>query len=208
VSSHIYKSGNKGGGDVSTLVFEKIIDRRVSERRAADKAASSDKRELYDEAFTAGFAEGRQAGEEAGRIETALRCKGLEGLIAEIENFKKILFTECEDEAVQLCVNIAEKVIQRELTMQAESVVYVVKEALKAAVTNGKIRIRLNPGDVSIIKEHGRELKRYTQGFSGVALDGDESIKSGGCIIETDSGEVDATIEGLLDEVQGVLKDS
>lgn len=208
MSSHIYKSGNKDGGEVCPLVFEKIIDRRVSDRRAADKAALSGGRELYDEAYLAGFAEGRQAGEEAGRIETARQCKGLEGLISEIENFKKILFTECEDEALQLCVNIAEKVIQRELSMRADSVVYVVKEALKAAVTNGKIRIRLNPGDVSIIKEHGKEFKRYTQGFSGVALDGDESLKSGGCIIETDSGEVDATIEGLLDEVQGVLKDN
>lgn len=208
MSSHIYKSRGEGGEDVSTHVFEKIKDRRVSHRRADDRAVASGERGIYDDAYLAGFTEGKKAGEEAGKKEAALRCQGLEGLIAEIRDFKKTLFSECEAEAVKLCMNIAKKVIQRELSMREDSVVYVVKEALKAAVTNGKIRIRLNPGDMSIIKEHGKELKRYTQGFSGVSLDGDEGVTSGGCIIETGSGEVDATIEGLLDEVQGILNDS
>jgi len=208
MSSHIYKSGDKKDGDVSPLIFEKIRDRRVSQRRAGDKASASGAGGLYNDAYMAGFEAGKTAAEEAGKKEAAMRCRGLEALISEIGDFKKILFSECEAEAVELCLSIAKKVILRELSMREDSVVYVVKEALKAAVTNGKIRIRLNPGDMEMIKEHGRELKRYTQGFAAVALDGDESLKSGGCIIETGSGEVDATIEGLLDEVQGILKDS
>ncbi len=208
MSSHIYKSDKKEGVDVSPIVFEKIKDRRVSHRRAGDRAAAQGAAGLYEDAYRAGFTEGKTAGEEAAKKEAALRCRGLEELISEIRDFKKKLFTECETEAVQLCMSIARKVIQREISIQEDSVVYIVKEALKAAVTNGRIRIRLNPDDMGIIKEHGRELKRYTQGFSGVALDGDETLARGGCIIETGSGEVDATIEGLLDEVQGILKDS
>jgi len=206
VSSNIFKSGKKDAAHVSPLVFEKIKDRRVSSRRAGDRAGGE--RGIYEDAYAAGLIEGRKAGEEAWKNEAALRCRGIEELISEISDFKKRLFSECEDEAVRLCVSIAKKVIQRELSLRDDSVVYIVREALRAAVTNGRIRIRLNPDDVGIIKEHGRELKRYTQGFAGVTLDGDDSLTRGGCIIETGSGEVDATIEGLLDEVAGVLEDT
>ncbi len=207
MTSHIYKSGEKKDGDVSPLIFEKIRDRRVSQRRAGDKLSASGAEGIYKDAYMAGFEDGKKTAGEVVKKETAIRCRRLEELISEIRDFKKVLFSECEAEAVELCLSIARKVILREFSIREDSVVYVVKEALKAAVTNGRIRIRLNPGDMAMIKEHGKELKRYTQGFAAVALDGDESLKSGGCIIETGTGEVDATIEGLLDEVQGILKD-
>ncbi len=140
--------------------------------------------------------------------EAAGLCAGLANLMGEIGEFKKTLFRHCEQEAVELTMSIARKVIQRELAMNRESVLYVVKEALRASVTNGKIIIRLNPADMEVLNDRGKDFQRDTKGFSTVAMEGDESISRGGCIIETDSGEVDATIEGLLDEVVGVLKDS
>ncbi|MFQ5427396.1 MAG: FliH/SctL family protein [Thermodesulfobacteriota bacterium] len=205
MSSNVFKATGKTGKEASPLVFEKLKERRVSQRRAADRdLAAGGAENAYKEAFQ----EGEKAGFEAGMREAARLCGSLEAIIAEIGEFKKRLFNDCETEAVQLTMSIAGKVIQRELSMKEDSVVYVVKAALKAAVTNGKILIRLSPGDLDTINGFGKELQRYTKGFSAVTIEGDESVSRGGCIIETASGEVDATIEGLLDEVAGVLKDS
>jgi len=205
VSSNVYKGTERRGKDVSPLVFEKLKDRRVAGRRASDRGAGEAAcEEIYKEAF----AEGEKAGFTAGMSEAKRICFGLEALLGEITEFKKRLFKECEQEVVELTVSIARKVIQRELSMKEDSVVYVVREALKAAVTNGKIILRINPADMEIINGEARGLQRYTKGFSSIVIEGDEGVSRGGCIIETDSGEVDATIEGLLDEVVGVLKDS
>ncbi|MFQ5479834.1 MAG: FliH/SctL family protein [Thermodesulfobacteriota bacterium] len=205
MSSNVFKGTEKGAGEASALVFEKLIDRRVSQRRAEDKDGGERR---CNETYRMAFADGEKAGFEAGMREAAGLCRGLEAIMGEIGEFKKELFGECEHEVVELAMSVARKVIQRELSLREDSIVYVVKEALKAAVTNGKILIRLNPADMEMINGHGKDFQRFTKGFSAVAIEGDEGVSRGGCIIETDSGEVDATIEGLLDEVVGLLKES
>ncbi len=203
MSSHIFKKSESSGDDgVCLHVFEKIQDRRVRRRRAEDRDAAGS----YEEGYRKGFADGRKAGLDEGLSEARVLCGGLQAIMEEIGAFKRSLFNECEKEAVSLCISIAKKVVQRELDMREDSVVFIVKEALKAAVTNGKIKVRLNPADMEIIMGLESELEKFTKGFAGVEFVGDDEVGRGGCLVETGTGEVDATIDGLFEEVEGLLK--
>jgi len=203
VSSHIFKKSDSNGDDgVCLHVFEKIQDRRVRRRRAEDREAAGG----FEEGYRKGFEDGKKIGLEEGLGEARVLCGGLQAILEEIGAFKGALFNECEKEAVNLCINIAKKVVQRELDMREDSVVFIVKEALNAAVTNGKIKVRLNTADMEIIMGLESELEKFTKGFAGVEFVGDSEVGRGGCIVETGTGEVDATIEGLFEEIEGLLK--
>ncbi len=203
VSSHIFKAGKDGGDGLSLHVFEEIKDRRVHKRRAEDRASPD---LLHDEVYGQGFRDGKKEGLEAGKKEAAQICRELGVVLKELSGLKEALFNECEKEALDLCLSIARKVVQRELEMREDSVVYILREALRAAVSTGKIMVRLNPLDLEIVMGLESEIERYTKGFAGVEFIGDSEVGRGGCLIETGRGEVDATIEGLFEEVEAVVK--
>jgi flagellar assembly protein FliH len=60
----------------------------------------------------------------------------------------------------------------------------------------------MNPGDLQFINETKYQLSHLAADVNSVTIEAEESIQSGGCIIETDLGEIDARIEKQLQAVE------
>ncbi len=200
--SQIFKKSEQRYSGVATHVFEKIADRRTRRRRAEDRSAEN----AREAGYRKGLEEGKRIGLEEGRSEVRPLIESLGAILDEMSGYRGEIIAGCEREVVELCLSIARKVVQRELETREDSVVYLVKEALRAAVTNGKIKVRLNPADMEIVLGLESELESYTKAFSGVEFLGDDDVSRGGCVVDTGCGEVDATIDGLFEEVEGLLK--
>jgi len=102
---------------------------------------------------------------------------------------------------VDLALAIAQKVICREISTDPETVVCVAKEALAKVDDPGKIKIKMNPSDLQFINETKYQLSNLIADADHVTFEAEESIQSGGCIIETELGEIDARIEKQLQAV-------
>ena len=92
-------------------------------------------------------------------------------------------------------MEIARKIVGQELTVRPELVVAIVKNALSQIETAGKIRIKLNPDDIDLLNHTPAELGAVLSDTTTVAFESDSSITSGGCVIETDAGNIDARLE-------------
>ena len=103
---------------------------------------------------------------------------------------------------VELALAIAQKVIYREISIAQETVVHVAKEALVKVDDPGRIIIKMNPSDLQFINETKYPLSKLTVDVNHIALEAEESIQSGGCIIETELGEIDARIEKQLQAIE------
>jgi len=103
---------------------------------------------------------------------------------------------------VELALAIAQKVICREISTDRETVVHVAKKALATVDDPGRIKIKLNPSDLQFINETKYQLSNLTANVNHVAFEAEESIQSGGCIIETELGEIDARIEKQLQAIE------
>jgi type III secretion system HrpE/YscL family protein len=106
------------------------------------------------------------------------------------------LLAEAEQEILRLSVRIAEKIVGHELDRN-QAIVEIVKTALRQARQSRTVTIRLNPSDLPIMQAARERLGRPDQLDVNrfIELVADPQIGGGGCVIETESGTIDARLE-------------
>jgi flagellar assembly protein FliH len=60
----------------------------------------------------------------------------------------------------------------------------------------------MSPSDLQFINEIKHQFSNLISHIDDVTFEAEESIQSGGCIIETDLGEIDARIDKQLQAVE------
>ena len=165
--------------------------------RASENTEEPEK-DLEEQAYINGFEKGEKEGRESSknRIETLLIS--LDQALLGIDKAKKDLFLISEREAVELALSIAGKIIHQEVSTDRGVVLNVVKAALKKVTKHKKIKIRLNPADLDFMNEVKSQMPGLVDSFDEVIFEGDTSIGDGGCVIDTNFGDIDARIEKQL----------
>ena len=194
--------GDPGAGDP---------ERRPTARRTALSAAEREA-QAYQKGLAEGIQQGLKDGEQKG---LELASRQIEPLIAGIKQAVNKLtalgeetYQQIETEVVELALAIARKVICREVSMDKETVVCVAREALAKVEDPGKIKIKMNPADLRFINETKYQLANLIDGVNSVTIEAEENIQSGGCVIETDLGEIDARIEKQLQAVEESFREA
>ena len=166
--------------------------------------------QLNDQAYQRGFADGKEEGmiegENTWYAQTEKKIKplltSLQDVLHQLNNLRKETYQDIEKEVVELALAIARQVICQEITIDKEIVVCVAREALAKVEDPGRIKIKMSPSDLQFIKETRFQLSSMIENIDHVTFEAAENIQSGGCIIETDLGEIDARIEKQLQAVE------
>jgi len=140
--------------------------------------------------------------------ETSAEAAGLRAQLArtldEVMELREQMATYAEHEMVQLAIEIAKKIVRREVTVDREIVVSLARVALSRLHNRVLANVRLHPEDYQYVAAHRDKLGTV----STIKLIEDGAISRGGCLIETDFGDVDARIEQQFDEIErGFLND-
>ena len=106
-----------------------------------------------------------------------------------------------ETEAVALALEIAKKVVAREVGIDQEVVLSVTKNALSKLHSRCLASLHLHPDDLAFVQEHRNKLNFH----GALELIEDASVTPGGCLIHTDTGDIDARIETQFDEITNGL---
>jgi flagellar assembly protein FliH len=77
-----------------------------------------------------------------------------------------------------------------------------VVQALRKVKARGNILIRVNLLDVKLTTEHIKNFIQMVEGAKGIQVVEDSTVDPGGCVIETDFGEIDARISSQLTELE------
>ena len=158
--------------------------------------------EIEEKAYAKGFARGEKAGLESGneKIESVVTWinKGLSELI----KIRQDIYLETEQEIVKLAMTIARKIVCNEICVNKNAVVNVVKEAVKKVEGSERVKVKLSIKDFQFIKSEKPAIIDKITNIENVGFEMDESISDGGCIIETESGDVDARIEKQFQAVE------
>ncbi len=150
---------------------------------------------LHKEAFDEGFELGRNRGIEQGEAEIREKAECLDQLMETLAEPFGVLDDEVVGSVCDLAILIAKHLIRRELKVDPGEIVAVVRETmghLPVAVRNS--RIRMHPQDIEIV-ENALSIGEESRGWR---LQPDPLLTRGGCIVETDSSRVDASVEARL----------
>jgi flagellar assembly protein FliH len=160
--------------------------------------------DLEQEFYCKGFADGERSGLEQGErtgTENALRridtlLESLQRTAAEMEQLKAEAARAHEWELVQLALAVAGKIVERNVREDPAAVVAIVQSALSRVEHAERITIRMNPADVERLNGvRARMLETLSGSGTAVRFEPDDHIRAGGCLIESDRGDVDARIE-------------
>ena len=178
--------------------------------KAANTKRSMSAAEQIEQAYQSGFAEGikqgmldgENKGVELGKKEIEPLMISLQEALTQFKHLREETYRSIEKEVVELALAIARQVICREVAMDKEIVVCVAREALAKVEDSGKIKIKMSAADVQFINETRHQLSSLITNIDDITFEAEENIQSGGCIIETDLGEIDARIEKQLQAVE------
>uniref|UniRef100_UPI0033425516 flagellar assembly protein FliH n=1 Tax=Castellaniella defragrans TaxID=75697 RepID=UPI0033425516 len=156
--------------------------------------------------FEAGEREGRtlglRAGRDAGAEAVREQARRLQALADACEQSLNTLEAEVGQSLIALAVRIAEQVLRRSLQDHPNQVLDLVDEVLQTRpAPEATVQLRLHPEDLDLL----RESIEQDAGSLRPHLIAAAHISRGGCILETDQGTIDATLETRWRRVIGAL---
>lgn len=185
------------------------IMRGVVKRELID--ARSEAERLLAEAQEAARVLRVEASAEADNIrETAYR-EGYEKSLSELhthllaahERRDKAL-AEVEQDVLRLAVKLAEKIIGHEIERDDKTIADMVATALRHARRDEALTVRINPLDQTILEQF-RERLDPSGRVRFLDFVTDPQVKRGGCLIESESGTIDAQLETQLRALERAL---
>ncbi|WP_088535561.1 FliH/SctL family protein [Geobacter sp. DSM 9736] len=178
----------------------------AQEQFSADPAVSSEEmaviveqelQQRLQEVYQRGVDEGRQAAERG----LANVFKSLREGIAAITGLREKVLRESEDDLLKLAIMVARKIIQQEISHDPQILANIISAAIGVCTELDKINIRLNPNDYQLVIADRERYLSGTGSDARITLTPDESIVSGGCMVETVTGTIDARIDVQLEEI-------
>lgn len=120
---------------------------------------------------------------------------------SEVENLEKML----ESVVISLAIEIAKKIVKREIEKNDDFVITQVRDAIKRVIGVERIRLRINPEDEKLIKELKSDFLQVADSMRDIIVEPDPNIERGGCIIESELGNVDARISTQFSLIENSL---
>jgi flagellar assembly protein FliH len=174
---------------------------------ALESEASNRLAAVEKEAFRKGFDEGRESGYREGVDEVQRLIDRLHVILDKSMDKRAEILQETESEVVELVLIIARKVIKVISENQKNVVVSNVVQALKKLKSRGDVIIRVNIADLRLTSEHTKDFVSIAEGVKNITVIEDTQVDRGGCIIETDFGQIDARISSQLHEIEERILD-
>ena len=181
---------------------DRVLD--IAQKQAQELVEKAEKRveEIETEAQKMGYEAGRDEGYTAGREEAERLIELLHSIINKAIEKRNEIINESETQLINLVLQISRKVIKVISENQKNVVINNVIQALRKLKTRGDVVIRVNLSDVELTSEHIKEFMRMVENVRSITVLEDSTVDKGGCVIETDFGQIDARISSQLHEIE------
>lgn len=194
--------------DIENIDFTQRQERRRGSRRRGyrridDRNLVSRAQEEAENIKKSAFEEGYRKGMEQANAD----MEAFRNCFSEFMNAPKNVFEYIAPDILEISVDIAKKIIKKEVESDPQVLVNTIVDVLKTvSKSEPKINIRVKPQAVQFIKDTLPNIT-YEYGIDAkVNIIADPSIEEGGCIFQTNNGIVDASIDTQLEIIKKAIE--
>lgn len=144
------------------------------------------------------FESGREAGRNLARQELQAPLERVARSLDELAACRARYRKETEREVVQLALEIARRILRRELTIDPEAILGLVRAGLESASLREVLEVRLHPSHAETVRLCLNKLGAP----AGLAVIADPHLEPGAVLVETRRGGFDASANAQLEEIQ------
>lgn len=165
----------------------------------ARRLADTEGKRLREEARKLGFEQGRREGYQAGMAKAQAEGEEIRAAAQEVlrqaEENRRTTIESLEGSIIGLAQEIAERLMCTQLSLEPEIVCNVAKESLRLLQNRLQVFLYINPEELALYEKNRDELQRQLPPKAELQVITDPAIQPGGCRIDTENGQVDATME-------------
>ena len=196
------------GKDVPSHDGEEPVGRFIPARHGKDapEGAEPSVEERLAAARQEGYAAGHEEGQKAAAGSLAPVIQALQSAVAAMAANEAQLTAQAEKAVVELSLAIADKVIPQTIGELPEALLTVVNQALSKVLAGTRLNLRVNPDDLDRLKANQSELALPAIDPARLTWSADPAVGPGGCIVETDFGDIDARIEHQLTIIESLFR--
>ncbi|MDR0689198.1 MAG: flagellar assembly protein FliH [Spirochaetaceae bacterium] len=188
---------------------EEEAERILAAAREKAAAIEADSHTAFENERKEAENQGRETGREAGFAEGYAEVERLidrtRTVLERAQDKREEILAETEQQIIDLVLLISRKVVKVISENQRTVVISNVVQALRKVKGRGNIIIKVNLVDIKLTTEHTKKFIQLLEGAQSVQVVEDSSVDPGGCIIETDFGEVDARISSQFAELESKI---
>ena len=174
--------------------------RREAQALLSEAQALAEK--IHQEARDSGFAEGKAAAETELREIVSRAERETDAALARAEQELLRVAAETEPNMYRLALDIAEKILKYELDENHDAFMNILAGAMDRVRTEGPVQLHVNAQEFKRQFSGQEKAKlRTSEGMVSADITVDPSVEPGGCLIETDSGVVDASVGVQLGQI-------
>ena len=188
--------------EAQRIVSEALVQAQSIEQEAKERG--------YQTGYVRGMAEGRREAERQVLLqaddERAAYREDLHLFIAHIESERRRAWGAMEPMITTIIFELARKVIKKEVEVSREVALAVIQNALRRVNDSTTLRIRVHAEDLQTVRSNREDLLHLVDGNRHLEIIEDRRVDVGGCIVETEAGKIDASIETQLQEIANLLE--
>jgi flagellar assembly protein FliH len=186
---------------VSAYAFEHLEPPRpVSLREIEDPiiAAQAEAERIRGEAREQGYAEGQASALAEARAQYTAGLAALEAATAGVDALREEIAAAVERDAIELALQLAEKIVAGTIAVDPERIVDVVRGALRRLSDRRRVTIMVNPADLDTVRAATDRLLTELGGIEHCEVQAERRISPGGAMVRTEEGQIDARVQTAL----------
>ncbi|MGA2211651.1 MAG: FliH/SctL family protein [Bryobacteraceae bacterium] len=156
-------------------------------------------RQAVQRGYLQGEAAARAALEEPAKAAHAELLRAIAGLA----EMRAVIYKEAQADLLRLSMAIARRIVHRELLVSPDILQSIVSVVLDKLDRQEVHRVRVHPAMAARLDEGLKSLSHQRP----IVVAGDPTLSVGACIFETGRGNVDASIDSQLGEIERGLAD-
>lgn len=173
--------------------YRRIDDRNLISR--AQEEAGTIRDSAAKEGYNAGL---EKAQEDLQEVKDALKT---------FLKAKQEVFEYIAPDILEISVDIARKIVKKEIEQNPEVILGTILDVLKGiSKEETSVKIKVNPQQVGLVKETLPEVISEIGLDAKIKILADDTIEIGSCIVQTNNGIVDATIDTQLEIIKEAFK--
>jgi flagellar assembly protein FliH len=179
---------------------EKIEALALEKLREVEEAA-------YKEAYAIGLEEGAKKAYVDNTQDIKSRLENVSTVLKAIEESKKDLLIQNEAYMIKLVYLIASRIAMHEIQFNQELIVSVLREIVDASQGDENIVVKMSRSDFDFLENLKAKAGAEIDALRRIKLEPNEVIQQGGCILESNYGVINATVEKRVEKTWEAIQD-
>lgn len=164
--------------------------------------------ERCEAAYRYGFEDGKKIGFREGTEQIKESVNYIKNVAGKILDKRESILSEAENMIVRLALSVARTILRREAQIDQGLVKSIARASLKLIEDKKRVSIKVHPSNWDALKEFEADILNSTHGVKELDIKEDIYVSPGGCVIETDSGIIDAQLNTQVDEIAANLMEA